>query len=42
MITSGGQTETFMGSQLPGHGTYFIRVVGRQDGKIYNTKLVVQ
>jgi len=42
MIASAGQTETFMGSQLPGHGAYFIRVAGRQDGKIYNTKLLVQ
>jgi len=42
MISSPGQTEIFTGNQLPGCGAYFVRVAGRNDGKIYNAKLVVQ
>ena len=42
MISAAGQTEAFTGDLLPGRGAYFVRVADRNDGKIYNAKLVVQ
>ena len=42
MIASTGQTETFEGNHLSGHGMYFVRVAGKNATKIYNAKLVVQ
>lgn len=40
-IVATGQVETFTAAGLQGHGIYFIRVAGRKDGKVYNTKLEV-
>jgi hypothetical protein len=40
-IAAPGQTETFAAAALPGHGMYFIRVAGKKDGKVYNSKVEV-
>ena len=42
MIASTGQTESFEGNHLPGHGMYFVRVAGKYNTKIYNAELLVQ
>jgi len=40
-IAATGQVERFPVAGLPRHGMYFIRVAGRNDGKVYSTKLEV-